>query len=259
MKVENPLFHVESLVLQLWQSVVKFSAKPLLCQGVESDIALARDSRRVSAAKNGLVSSKMTSEEKDTHIAFDDMCKLVHPDSAALYKLPTSSRVQVVALANWELAPTFALDEHLGIEFPNASADRLLNKCNPFLSGKRRGDSVDLTSEAQTVSTDSSVVPERDVDELDIVKEEEDNTSEEFELLKTDGGNAWKAKDQGIFSTHPEGVVASLANQFESRSNQRPGSGAEKHPSHWMCIGYGRYVKQRQRDYTRSFKSVLVQ
>ncbi|KAI9922671.1 hypothetical protein PsorP6_001835 [Peronosclerospora sorghi] len=115
-------------------------------------------------------------EEEKTHIAFEDKCKLLEPEQAMLCT-PSAPRIQVVALANWERATTFVLDDHLQTNFPNVSADRLLNKCNPFLSGKRRvqKDDGDIGSEAPTTSTACSTLSENDGEEheLNMVEKEE--------------------------------------------------------------------------------------
>lgn len=202
----------------MWQVVVKYSATPLLCQGMESDVAMATNSRRQALAEttpNGLT-------KHHPHIAFDDMCKVVER-----YALPPSPRAPVVALADWESAPTFALDDHLGVGFPEASADRLLNKCNPFLSGKRRANSEDLTSEALTVATDSSTMQERDADDATLVQPE----GETIKQHKHPSELTTAAKDHSC---------ASLIRRFEHLTAQ---SQIEEHRAHWDCVGYGRWVK----------------
>ncbi|KAF1784525.1 hypothetical protein GQ600_9161 [Phytophthora cactorum] len=172
MKVEGTFFQMKAIAqitraaLRIWQFVIKYTTKPLLSQGVEGDLALANNSRRKSFAKAS-IPTKKNGADSDKHIAFDDMCKLVKPDKVALYTPPTS-----------QSAPTFVLDEHLHNGFPKASTDRLLNKCNPFLSGKCRANSEDLTSEAPTVSTDCSTISENTVEELAIVEEEVNDIEE---------------------------------------------------------------------------------
>ncbi|KAL7692368.1 hypothetical protein Plhal304r1_c006g0022721 [Plasmopara halstedii] len=108
MKVKGSFFRMKMLTKmtnaarKVWKAVVRYTAKPLLCQGVGSDMAMARNSRREEFKDATKIGSK-----KQQHIAFDDMCKLVKPDTAPLYPIPASPRCQVVALANWETAPTF--------------------------------------------------------------------------------------------------------------------------------------------------------
>ncbi|POM80986.1 Methylmalonyl-CoA carboxyltransferase [Phytophthora palmivora] len=212
------------VALKIWQFVAKYTTKPLLCQGVEGDMAMAKNARRVFPDESAQV-------EEGTHIAFDDKCKLITSDKAMLYTPPTP-RVQVIALANWEFAPTFALDEHLVKGFPEASTDRLLNKCNPFLSGKRRARSEDLTSNAPTVSTDCSTIPENDVEELDAVEEEADLEKKTFEQEE----EACEA-DQ-VPSPYESNV---LINRSDSDSSA---DGKQKIPiPRWICVGHGRYVK----------------
>ena len=181
------LAKVTRAALKLWKRVAKYTTTPLLSQGVDGDMAMAQDSRRVFDAR--------ASNEQRPHIAFDDKLKLITPDEATLYS-PPASPTKVVALANWETAPTFVLEDHLGNGFPKVSADRLLNKCNPFLSGKRRARSDDdTTSDAPTASTDGSTAPESGVkirdlvqDEVDPVEERSSDTQRElrFELNEVD-------------------------------------------------------------------------
>ncbi|CEG46730.1 uncharacterized protein PHALS_03415 [Plasmopara halstedii] len=208
--------------MKVWKAVVKYTTKPLLCQGVDSDMAMAKNSRREEFKDASKFGSK-----KQQHIAFDDMCKLVKQDTAALYALPASPRCQVVALANRETAPTFALDDHSTHDFSKASADKLLNKCNPFLSGKHRAKSEDLASEAHTVSTDCSTIQEKDVVESNVVKED----VEIKEMRESTTKLSVFARDHNY---------ASLIHQFENMSVQ---AYAEEHNSHWESVGYGRWVK----------------
>ncbi|ETL29283.1 hypothetical protein F442_17933 [Phytophthora nicotianae P10297] len=239
MRVEGTFFRMKSIAqmtraaLRIWQFVIKYTTKPLLSQGVEDDMAMAKNSRRKSFAGASLPTKK-NGAEMEEHIAFDDMCKLVQPDKTALYTPPTSQRIQVVALANWESAPTFVLDEHLHQGIPKASTDRLLNKCNPFLSGKRRANSEDLTSEAPTVSTDCSTIPENAVEELDIVEEEVDDIEEkEAAPIKTD---ICETKVEQV-PTESEGAV----DQSESKLAQQQTD--KKKASRWVWAGHGRWVK----------------
>ncbi|KAG2788927.1 hypothetical protein JG687_00003776 [Phytophthora cactorum] len=234
MKVEGTFFQMKAIAqmtraaLRIWQFVIKYTTKPLLSQGVEGDLALANNSRRKSYAKAS-IPTKKNGADSDKHIAFDDMCKLVKPDKVALYTPPTS---QVVALANWESAPTFVLDEHLHNGFPKASTDRLLNKCNPFLSGKCRANSEDLTSEAPTVSTDCSTISENTVEELAIV-EEEVNDIEEKEPVPLKEENCETEAEQ--VSSESEGLI----NELESESAQQT-AGEKKQTPRWVR---GRWVK----------------
>ncbi|GMF22332.1 unnamed protein product [Phytophthora fragariaefolia] len=126
-------------------------------------MSMAKNSRRHFADAAGLSDKKGLEQRK--HVAFEDKYKLITPEKAARYVAPPRN-VRVVALANWESAPTFVLDDHL---FPDVSTDRLLNKCNPFLSGKRRALSEDIASDTLTVSTDCSLAPTED-QELYIIK-----------------------------------------------------------------------------------------
>ncbi|EEY57428.1 uncharacterized protein PITG_11278 [Phytophthora infestans T30-4] len=237
MKVECTFFRMKSIAqmtraaLKIWQFVIKYTTKPLLSQGVDGDMALARNSRRKSF-DGARLSTKKNGTVDENHIAFDDLCKLVKPDNAMLYTPPTSQRVQVVALANWESAPSFILDGHLHQGFPKASTDRLLNKCNPFLSGKRRANSEDLSSEAPTVSTDCSTIPEHIVEELDIVEEEEDGVKEKEPIpLKTEA-----------CETKVEQAPSSGTFQFESKSAQQK-THEKKQTQRWVCAGHGQWVK----------------
>ncbi|KAL3672248.1 hypothetical protein V7S43_002908 [Phytophthora oleae] len=240
MKVEGTFLRMRTLAqmtraaLKIWQFVAKYTTKPLLCQGVEGDIALAKNSRRKSFADTS-ISAKKREEE---HIAFDDMCKLIQPDKTAIYTLPTSQRVQVVALSNWESAPSFVLDDYTGNGLPKASTDRLLNKCNPFLSGKRRANSEDLTSEAPTVSTDCSTIPEYDIGELDIVEEEAGNVEEKPVEMVTSKPNV------GQVVAECESNEANLINDPKGDTPD-PKSAAEtkKQTPQWVCVGHGSWVK----------------
>lgn len=235
MKVEGSFFRIRTLVkmtraaLKIWQSVANYTTKPLLCQGVEGDVAMVKNTRRVFAAP--------AKKEKGKHIAFDDKCKLITPDKAVL-DAPPEPQVQVVALANWEAAPTFVLDEHLGTGFPKASTDRLLNKCNPFLSGKRRAQSADdLASEAPTVSTDFSTISEDDVEdqELDVVKEEVDAIEEKEPITLDDQTNDAKVE---LVSTQCESSnkTAQYVGAIEAKS--------KKQAPRWVCVGHGYFIKR---------------
>ncbi|KAK1932072.1 hypothetical protein P3T76_012572 [Phytophthora citrophthora] len=242
MKVEGTFLRMRTLAqmtraaLKIWQFVAKYTTKPLLCQGVEGDMAMAKNSRRKSFAdasipvKNGI--------NNEDHIAFDDMCKLIKPDKTAIYTPPTSQRVQVVALANWESAPTFVLDDYTGNGHSKASTDRLFNKCNPFLSGKRRANSEDLTSEAPTVSTDCSTIPEYEIGELDIVAEETDNMEEEKPSVMEEGTSETKVEPNVKESEE------SLTNEPKS-DILAPKSAVEpkKQTAQWACVGHGSWVK----------------
>ncbi|KAG7380320.1 hypothetical protein PHYPSEUDO_007292 [Phytophthora pseudosyringae] len=242
MKVDGPFLRMRTLAemtraaLKIWQFVAKYTTKPLLCQGVEGDMAMANNSRRKSFADESLPTKK-DGADKGEHIAFDDMCKLIKPDKAALYTPPTPQRVQVVALANWESAPTFVLDEHLGKGFPKASTDHLLNKCNPFLSGKCRANSEDVASEAPTVSTNCSTIPENDVEELDIVEEEAD---------KKESAALEEETCETQIEQVPIECESTVADQLESKPVQESGvdeAEPKKQTPRWVCVGHGRWIK----------------
>ncbi|GMF19462.1 unnamed protein product [Phytophthora lilii] len=224
--------------LKIWQFVARYTTKPLLCQGVEGDMAMAKNSRRVFATAD--VPAK-AGEEPRNHIAFDDKCKLLTPEKAALYT-PPAPQLQVVALANWESAPTFVLDGHLGKGFPKASTDRLLNKCNPFLSGKRsvqRDD--DISSEASTVTTDCSTIPENDLEdhELDIVEEEVDIVEEEKPLTLEQHSQADDCTADPIVN-ECDSNVGGLIRSFQKNTKPK----THKQELRWVCVGHGRYVKK---------------
>uniref|UniRef100_A0AAV1VFH1 Uncharacterized protein n=1 Tax=Peronospora matthiolae TaxID=2874970 RepID=A0AAV1VFH1_9STRA len=218
------LAKVTRAALKIWHRVAKYTTKPLLSQGVDGDMAMAQDSRRVFDTRAQL--------ERRTHIAFDDKLKLLTPDEATVYP-PPASPTKVVALANWEAAPTFVLDDHLGNGFPRVSADRLLNKCNPFLSGKRRARSDDdTTSDAQTASTDGSIVLENGVktrddgtDEVDIAEKRGSSTHQKV---------AMQAKGEQISAPCFDACAK------EDVEAAKP----SKRPSCWVCVGHGRYVKR---------------
>ncbi|KAG6620009.1 Methylmalonyl-CoA carboxyltransferase [Phytophthora cinnamomi] len=249
MKVDDTFLRMKTLAkmtraaLKIWQIVARYTAKPVLCQGVEGDMAMAKNSRREFADADTCSLSAKEGLEQRQHIAFEDKCKLITPEKAALYAAPPS-RVQVVALANWESAPTFVLDDHLGEGFPEVSTDRLLNKCNPFLSGKRRALSDDITSEAPTVSTDSSTIPENDVEdqELSVVEEEEADVADDQEPTTACvpiGENV--ATDEDI--TECKSIVADLVTISVSADKAEPKK-KKKRTVRWVCVGNGRYIKR---------------
>ncbi|KAG1703950.1 hypothetical protein DVH05_006956 [Phytophthora capsici] len=241
MKVEGTFLRMRTLAqmtraaLKIWQFVAKYTTKPLLCRGVEGDMALAKNSRRTS------IPVKTNGINDEDHIAFDDMCKLIKPDKTTIYTPPTSQRVQVVALANWEAAPTFVLDDYTGNGHSKASTDRLFNKCNPFLSGKRRANSEDLTSEAPTVSTDCSTIPEYEIGELDIVEEEAGNVEEEKPVTMEEATSETKA----------EQIVDESEINKELRTNEpdsdipvlESGAKLKKQTPQWVCVGHSSWVK----------------
>ncbi|KAE9344349.1 hypothetical protein PF008_g9266 [Phytophthora fragariae] len=165
------------------------------------------------------------------------------PEKAALYAAPPS-RVQAMALANWESAPSFVLDDHLGEGFPRVSSDRLLNKCNPFLSGKRRALSDDIASEAPTVSTDCSMTPENDTEdhELSVVKEESD-VVDELEPI------APHAPSDEAVTTCKSSVAAPTASDEARPDGVEPKR--KKKTSRWVCVANGRYIK-REAESTQS-------
>ncbi|KAE8961912.1 hypothetical protein PR001_g29888 [Phytophthora rubi] len=227
--------------LKIWQIVARYTSKPLLCQGVEGDMAMAQNSRRLIADADSL--SDKTGVGQRQHIAFEDKCKLITPEKAALYAAPPS-RVQAMALANWESAPSFVLDDHLGEGFPRVSSDRLLNKCNPFLSGKRRALSDDIASEAPTVSTDCSAAPENDTEDQELsVVEEESDVVDELEPITPDAPS-----DKDV--TKCKSSVAAPTASDEARPD-----GVEpkrkKKTFRWVCVANGRYIK-REAESTQS-------
>ncbi|KAE9013029.1 hypothetical protein PF010_g9180 [Phytophthora fragariae] len=247
MKVEDTFLKMKMLAkmtraaLKIWQIVARYTSKPLLCQGVEGDMAMAQNSRRVIADADSL--SDKTGVEQRQHIAFEDKFKLIMPEKAALYAAPPS-RVQAMALANWESAPSFVLDDHLGEGFPRVSSDRLLNKCNPFLSGKRRALSDDIASEAPTVSTDCSMTPENDTEdhELSVVKEESD-VVDELEPI------APHAPSDEAVTTCKSSVAAPTASDEARLDGVEPKR--KKKTSRWVCVANGRYIK-REAESTQS-------
>ncbi|EGZ24469.1 hypothetical protein PHYSODRAFT_487184 [Phytophthora sojae] len=242
MKVDDTFLRMKTLAkmtraaLKLWQIVARYTTKPLLCQGVEGDMAMAKNSRRVFADADicSLSAFERGVEPRQQHIAFEDKCKLITPEKAALYAAPPS-RVQVVALANWESAPSFVLDDHLGKAFPRVSSDRLLNKCNPFLSGKRRALSDDIGSEAPTVSTDCSAAPENDSEglELSVVKEELDVIDDLEDIVPATPSDEESSEDSAtkeeVSTECKSSVVASVDEPKKFR---------------WVRVGSGRYIKR---------------
>ncbi|CAI5733971.1 unnamed protein product [Hyaloperonospora brassicae] len=239
------LAKVTRAALKLWKRVAKYTTTPLLSQGVDGDMAMAQDSRRVFDAR--------ASNEQRPHIAFDDKLKLITPDEATLYS-PPASPTKVVALANWETAPMFVLDDHLGNGFPKVSADRLLNKCNPFLSGKRRARSDDdTTSDAPTASTDGSTAPESGVKIRDLVQDEVDPVEERssdiqrglrLELNEVD------PVEEGGFDTQRElrldATEEQVSRSFDTSATENVVSAKKpsKRTSLWVCVGHGRYIKR---------------
>ncbi|CAH0482169.1 unnamed protein product [Peronospora belbahrii] len=218
--------------LKMWQNVVKYTTKPLLSQGVEGDVAMAKNSRRVF---NG-----SRKKEEETHIAFEDKIKLITPDKVMLQTLSVPS-VPVVALANWEAAPTFVLDKHLWQTFPKVSTDRLLNKCNPFLSGKGRAQSDDdIASETPTVSTDCSAVPDNDVvddgQKVGIVNE---NVIQEKTSIITLEQQVCGPMVEKVSTQCNESNVMEMMRNYKAQCI-RP---RKTQSSRWICVGYGRYVK----------------
>ncbi|KAH7477298.1 hypothetical protein KRP22_001211 [Phytophthora ramorum] len=234
MKAERTFVTLDNMTRaapKIWQFVAKYTAKSLFCHGVDGDIAMAKNSRRVFADASSPTKKR---PKKGTHIAFDDKCKLITPDNAALY-VPPAPRAQVVALANWESAPTFVLDEQLGEGFSKASADRLLNKCNPFLSGKRRALSDDISSETPTVSTDCSTIPEieNEDQELDVVEEEETVIDEQETVTlneQTSGAIQCETTDTSLVDSQ---TLQTSAVELEMK----------KQVPRWVCVGHGRYVR----------------
>lgn len=174
--------------------------------------------------------------EQRINIALEDKMRLITPEKVICHTL-SAPRVRVVALANWEAAPTFVLDEHLGKSFPKVSADRLLNKCNPFLSGKRkvRRDD-DIVSEAPTVSTDCSAIPESDVkgQKVDFVEEE----VKEKKLSVTPEKQMREVKVTQVSRQCNDPNMVKIQRNKNSQDIK-----PYKQTSRWSCVGYGRYVK----------------
>ncbi|CAI5737490.1 unnamed protein product [Peronospora destructor] len=232
MKVKtSPASFVEMIraALKMWQCVAKYTTKPLLSQGVEGDMAMAKNCRRSFNIPGR--------KEQRVNIAFEDKIRLITPEKVIFYT-PSAPRVRVVALANWEAAPTFVLDEHLGSSFPKVSADRLLNKCNPFLSGKRRAHSDDdILSEAPTVLTDSSAIPESDVDgqKLDFVEEE----VKEKKISVTLENQTREAKVDQVFHQCDDPNTTKIRRNKNTQDTK-----PVKQTSRWICVGYGRYIKR---------------
>ncbi|RLN55795.1 hypothetical protein BBP00_00008325 [Phytophthora kernoviae] len=217
------------------------------------------NSRRVSADKT----PAKKDSEKETNIAFDDKRKLIKPETSLFIPGP---QVQVIALADWESAPTFLLEEKWGKRVPVASKDSLLNKCNPFLSDNRsikrlRLKEYDNMSEAPTMSTDCSSVPEgyveEDTAEIEDHQEEDGVIEEQAGVIKeqpasddlqtplTNDINYSKPIDPATNSSKSAGV--GLIRRFEScKPEQQPNANKDE-PVHrsfrWVCGGHGRYVK----------------
>ncbi|CAH0491428.1 unnamed protein product [Peronospora farinosa] len=212
--------------LKAWQCVAKYTTKPLLSQGVEGDVAMAKNCRRSFNVPG--------KKEQRINIALEDKIKLITPEKVIFYTL-SAPRVRVVALANWEAAPTFVLDEHLRNSFFQENADGLLHKCNPFLSGKRRAHSDDdIVSETPTVSTDCSVIPESDVESQKLneeVKEKKISVTLETQTRKVKADQVYHQCND---------VNTAMIQRNKNFHDTKP----NKHTSHWMCVGYGRYIKQ---------------
>ena len=223
--------------LKMWQCVAKYTTKPLLSQGVEGDVAMAKNCRRLSNVPG--------KKDQRTNIAFEDKTKLITPERVVVHTL-SAPRVRVVALANWEAAPTFVLDEHVENNFSMVNTDGLLNKCNPFLSGKCRAHSDDdIVSEAPTVLTDCSAVPENDVEsqKLDFVEEEvnEKTISATLETQAREGQGDQVSRQGNDLTT------ATIL-----RNKNTPNVKRNKPTSRWICVGYGRYVKRAMKQRQRS-------
>ncbi|KAG7397820.1 hypothetical protein PHYBOEH_012082 [Phytophthora boehmeriae] len=257
MKVNDSIPRIQALAkmtraaLKIWQFVARFSTKLTLCQGLEGDLMMAKNSRRVSVDKTPFNNDS----EKEPSIAFDDKRKLINPEMSLFIPGP---QVQVVALADWESAPTFVLDEQWGKRVPVASKDSLLNKCNPFLSDNRSIKRLQLKdydnmSEAPTMSTDCSSIPESSVD-TDEMEDHQEGIEDKEEVVPVTADdniaypmNSDESVGAGIFRQSErckrfflEGHGLTDAALEQSTAKQAK---SVNRSSRWVCVGHGRYAK----------------